>query len=76
MIVASDADDAWWPPTFRPSSLSRMWLALWIVHDDSHSTLRSSSDENVQSIRHVGFHEQMPTGASCKHWNRFHCKPE
>ena len=23
MMVASEADDAWWPPTFRPSVLSR-----------------------------------------------------
>jgi hypothetical protein len=42
MIVASDADEAWWPPTFKPSSLGRRWLALWIIHDASQSTLRSS----------------------------------
>ena len=23
MMVASEADEAWWPPTFSPSSLSR-----------------------------------------------------
>src|SRR3954470_239705 len=38
MMVASDADEAWWPPTFSPSVLGRMWLAWWMVHDDSHST--------------------------------------
>ncbi len=43
MIVAIDALDAWWPPTLRPSRLGRMWLALWIIHDDSQSTLRSSA---------------------------------
>ena len=30
-MAASDADDAWWPPTFT-SSPSRTWLAWWIVH--------------------------------------------
>jgi hypothetical protein len=48
MIVASDADEAWWPPTFKPSSLGRRWLALWIIHDASQSTLRSSSDKNFR----------------------------
>src|SRR4051794_1764087 len=43
MIVASEAEEAWWPPTFRPSSLARRWFALWIVQVESHSTLRSSS---------------------------------
>src|SRR5581483_11895960 len=43
MTVASDAQEAWWPPTFRPSRLGRRWLAWWIVQDESHSTLRSSS---------------------------------
>ena len=36
-----DALDAWCPPTFSPSSLSRMWLAWWIVHADSQRS-RSS----------------------------------
>ena len=26
-IEASDAEEAWWPPTFKPSPLSRRWLA-------------------------------------------------
>src|SRR5262249_415246 len=38
-----DALEAWWPPTLRPSRLGRIWLALWIIHDDSQSTLRSSA---------------------------------
>ena len=25
--VASEAQEAWWPPTFRPSRLGRRWLA-------------------------------------------------
>src|SRR5436190_4104841 len=43
MMVASEAEEAWWPPTFRPSTLGLIWLAWWIVHDDSHSTLRVSA---------------------------------
>src|SRR3569832_499419 len=43
MMVASDADDAWCPPTFSESSLSRTWLALCTVQLASQSTLRSSS---------------------------------
>src|SRR5215210_6455507 len=43
MIVASEAEEAWWPPTFRPSPLARRWFALWMVQVESHRTLRSSS---------------------------------
>jgi hypothetical protein len=43
MMVASEAEEAWWPPTFRPSAFGRMWLAWWMVQDDSHSTLRASA---------------------------------
>src|SRR6185436_7456606 len=43
MMVASEAEEAWWPPTFSPSSLSRRWLALWTVQVASQSTFRSSS---------------------------------
>src|SRR6185503_18260557 len=42
-MVASEADEAWCPPTFSPSSLSRRWLALWIVQLASHRTFFSSS---------------------------------
>ena len=41
MIAVIDAQLAWCPPTFSPSSLSRMWLAWWIVHADSQRS-RSS----------------------------------
>src|SRR3974390_334246 len=44
MMVASEAEDAWCPPTFNPSALSRRWLALWIVQLASHNTLRSSAE--------------------------------
>src|SRR4051794_19949126 len=43
MMLASEAEEAWWPPTLTPSRLSRPWLALWMVQLASHSTLRSSS---------------------------------
>src|SRR6476659_2359635 len=57
MMVASEADEAWWPPTFSPSTLSRRWLALWMVQLASHSTLRSSSPRMARSAR------AMPEGA-------------
>src|SRR5271157_1505766 len=41
MSVASEAQDAWWPPTLSPSRLGRRWLALWIIQVDSQSTFRS-----------------------------------
>src|SRR5258708_14620173 len=53
MMVASEADDAWWPPTFSPSTLSRRWLALWMVQLASHSTLRSSSPRMASSSREI-----------------------
>jgi hypothetical protein len=37
-----DAQEAWCPPTFSPSRLGRMWLALWIIQAESQSSLRSS----------------------------------
>src|SRR5512141_555987 len=43
MMVASEADEAWWPPTFRPSVFSRRWLALWMVQLASQSTFFSSA---------------------------------
>src|ERR1700722_17231461 len=42
MMEMHDAHDAWCPPTFSPSRLGRMWLALWIIHADSHRSLRSN----------------------------------
>src|ERR1700704_6231685 len=43
MMVASEADDAWCPPTLRPSWLGRRWLAWWMVQAASHSTFCSSA---------------------------------
>jgi hypothetical protein len=43
MMVASEAEDAWWPPTFSPSVFARKWLALWIMYVDSQSALRFSA---------------------------------
>src|ERR1700733_8510859 len=44
MMVASEAEDAWCPPTFNPSTLGLMWLAWWMVQEESHSTLRANAD--------------------------------
>src|SRR6516162_1202563 len=49
MMVASEADEAWWPPTFSASVFSRRWLAWWMVQLASHSTLRSSSPRITRS---------------------------
>src|SRR5580700_2577798 len=49
MMVASEADEAWWPPTFSLSVFSRRWLAWWMVQLASHSTLRSSSPSIARS---------------------------
>ena len=54
MMVASEAEDAWWPPTFSPSVLGRMWLAWWMVHDDSHSTLRARADSVSRCAGSIG----------------------
>ena len=43
MIVDIEAQDAWCPPTFRPSRLSRRWLALWMVQAESQRRRSSSS---------------------------------
>src|SRR5690349_6027541 len=51
MTVATEALDAWCPPTLSPSRLGRRWLALWIIHEESHSTLRSSA---LSSVRRSG----------------------
>src|SRR5262245_39596988 len=48
MIVVSDAEEACWPPTFKPLSLDCRWLALWIIQDASQSTLRSSSARTLR----------------------------
>ncbi len=58
MIAASDAEEAWWPPTFRPSALGRMWLALWMVHDESHNALRVRAERI--SIRDCAFDMTSP----------------
>src|SRR5262245_39462383 len=54
MMLASEADEAWCPPTFTPSTLSRTWLAWWMVQLASHSTFFSSS-RRIASSRGLGF---------------------
>jgi hypothetical protein len=50
MIAVIEAQLAWCPPTFSPSSLSRMWLAWWMVHADSQ---RSRSSRNYSAAMSV-----------------------
>ena len=38
-IAAEEEEEAWWPPTFDPSVLSRTLLAQWMMAVASHSTL-------------------------------------
>src|ERR1043166_9400847 len=49
MMVASEAEEAWCPPTFSPSVLSRTWLALWMVQLESQSTFCSSAMRSSSS---------------------------
>src|SRR5215471_13014625 len=50
MMGASEADEAWCPPTFTPSIFSRRWLAWWMVQLASHSTFFSSSPRIASSF--------------------------
>src|SRR5215468_5049467 len=50
MMVASEADDAWCPPTLSPSVLSRTWLAWWMVQAASQRTFFSSSPRMVRRV--------------------------
>src|SRR3954453_18837767 len=43
MIDTSDADEAWWPPTFSPSGLGRTRLAWCTIDVASHNTRCSTS---------------------------------
>src|SRR5262245_9521574 len=54
MMVAREAEEAWCPPTFTPSTFSRTWLAWWMVQLASHSTFFSSS-RRIASSRALGF---------------------
>ena len=59
MIAVIDAQLAWWPPTFSPSSLSRMWLAWWIVQADSQRSRSSRTFSASMSVA-TGFSTQSP----------------
>src|SRR5215472_899285 len=65
MMVASEAEEAWWPPTFSPSLLVRTWLAWWMVHDDSQSTLRASAISVSRRAASIAM-AFLPTSAVCK----------
>jgi hypothetical protein len=43
MIDTIDADDAWWPPTFKPEGFGRTRFAWWMIALDSQSTRLSIS---------------------------------
>jgi hypothetical protein len=43
MIVAIEALDAWWPPTFSPDGFGRTRLAWWTIAVASQSTRRSTA---------------------------------
>ena len=42
----TEADEAWWPPTFKPSSFGRTVLASWIIRVASHR-IRSAIDSST-----------------------------
>ena len=48
-METTEAQDAWCPPTFSPSRLSRRLLALWMVQAESQSSLRSICPKAVES---------------------------
>ena len=59
MIATIEADDAWCPPTFTPSTLGRMWLAWWIIQLESHSALRVSASISLDPVRrHSAVHRR------------------
>ena len=56
MIAASEADEAWWPPTLMPSTFGRIWLAWWIVQLASQSALRSRSAITASELLSAGMY--------------------
>ena len=67
MIAVIDAQLAWWPPTFSPSSLSRRWLALWIVQADSQRR-RSSSKRSASMPAPAGSADLVLTFRNLHNW--------
>ena len=53
MIVAIEALDAWWPPTFSPDGLGRTRLAWCTIDVASHST-RCSTAARTAVVRVAG----------------------
>ena len=49
IAVTSEALDAWWPPTFTPSPVSRSWLAASTIRVASQSTRRWISSRTSRS---------------------------
>ena len=62
MMAVIDAQLAWWPPTFSPSALSRMWLAWWIVQDFQRVEIGGRGLQHQQAIsRATGLRETLWT---------------
>jgi len=49
MMLAIDADDAWWPPTFTPDGVARTLFAWWTMLVASHSTRRCTASRTSRS---------------------------
>ena len=43
MIVTSEAQEAWWPPTLSPLGFGRTRFAWWMIEVDSQSTFSAIS---------------------------------
>ena len=54
IAVTSEALDAWCPPTFTPSPVSRSWLAASTIRVASHSTRRWISSRTSRSCSFTG----------------------
>ncbi|WP_433225906.1 hypothetical protein [Microtetraspora malaysiensis] len=50
MIDTIDAEDAWWPPTFKPEGFSRTRFAWWMTAEESQSTRFSTSRSTANSV--------------------------
>ena len=61
MIAVIEAQLAWCPPTFSPSSLSRMWLAWWMVQADSQRSRSSRIFSASMSVRDGLEHRGRPS---------------
>src|SRR4051794_5444523 len=74
MMLAIDADDAWWPPTFTPLGVFRTRLAWCTMLVASHSTRRWTASRTSISVSRAGavvlirrgFSQGAPSPARCE----------